>query len=340
MITLALFLAGMVASGQKLNLGPATEKLKAGHIPVAADFGFREYRIYDKADTILFYTYQHPATTPTDLFLSLPGSDAEDIFTFHKENDSSYWFNSLTDFDFSYLPANYLFVIVAKPGFGFCGKSKRNTVPAKYWKLNSLEDRVYRANKTIGYLRKHVLKNPQKTVVFGYSEGFYVAAKLAAVNKKITHLGIGGGGGYTDFYDFIIMNQKALLSETLVQDSIIADNNSIISSLHRIIENPADSVFESGYSNKRWASFSEPPIFNLVKLDIPIYQVHAFNDDSAPVETAYIVPIEFARLKKNNLTFSVIPNTDHSFNETTASGKTINHKYEVMTDFFKWVNMH
>lgn len=338
--TLVFTLLALISHAQKINLKPATEKLKAGHIPVAADFGFREYRIYDKSDTIVFFTHQRPGSNPNSVFLTLPGSDAEDIYTFHKENDSSFWFNSLTDFDFSYLPKDFLLVIIAKPGFGFCGKSKPTEIPAKYWKFTSLEDRVYRADKAIGYVTKNVLRNPRKTVVFGYSEGFYVAAKLALSNKQVTHVGIGGGGGLTDFYDFIIMNQKSVLLKESLQDSAVADNNAMIYQLHDIIKNPSDTVFTYGYSNKRWASFAEPPVYSLLKLTIPLYQVHAANDNSTPLETAYIIPVEFARLRKDNLTFTVIPNCDHSFNETTASGNVINHKSEVMTGFFKWVDSH
>lgn len=85
---------------------------------------------------------------------------------------------------------------------------------------------------------------------------------------------------------------------------------------------------------------SEPAVNSLVKLKIPVYQVHAMNDESAPVEDAYIVPLEFARLKKNNLTFKVYANCNHSFVEFTSDGKEISHKREVMNDFFKWVGEH
>lgn len=325
---------------QKLDLRNATAKLKTGMVPSAADFGFKEYTIYDKQDTIHFYTYQKSEKPARSVYLFLPGTDAEDIFTYHRENDNSFWFNSLTDFDFSYLPDDYLFVIVAKPGFGFCGKSKSKNIPEKYWKFTSLADRVYRADKTLQYIIKNVMKNPERLVVFGYSEGFYVASKLATVNKKITHLGIGGGGGYIDFYDFVLFNQKAVSQKEIEIEAALLDNEEIIRSLKEVLANPAPTKFTYGYSNQRWATFSEPPMNNLSRLKIPIYQIHASNDESTPIEDAYLVPLEFARLGKNNLTFTVLRNCNHSFIEMTPTGQEINHKQATMQAFFEWVNQY
>lgn len=213
----ALLLFAEYTTGQKLNIKSVVEKLNAGQAPVASDFGFTSYRIDTKADSISFYTYQKPNTLPNSVYIVLPGSNAEHIYTYHKEKDGGYWFSSLTSFDFSYLPDNYLLVIVAKPDA-----------------------------------------------------------------REFTY----------------------------------------------------------GYSNKRWASFSEPPIQSLVKLKIPIFQVHGANDDMTPLESAYIVPLEFARLQKNNLTFRVYTNCNHSLIENTKDGQEINHMASMMKDFFDWVAKH
>ena len=329
-----------IAKGQKLPLKAITEKIKLGQSITAKDFGFKEYKVLSHGDTVTFYSYQKNNSNPTSIYISLPGTNAENIYSYHKDTDGSYWYNSLTSFDFSYLPENYLFVIVAKPGFGFCGNGDSNTIPQKYWNKTSLQDRVMRANAAINYIQKSIVKNPKNIVVFGYSEGFYVGAKLATVNKNITHLGIGGGGGYIDFYDFILSNQKSILKGEIKTDTAIKSNQEIISTFRQIMSKPNSTELKYGYTYKRWASFAEPPIYSLVKLNIPIYQVHGMNDESTPIENAYIVPIEFARLNKSNLTFNVYPNSDHSLIEHTKDGKEINHWDEMMKDFFNWVTLH
>lgn len=325
------------ARGQKLPLKAVTEKIKLGQRITAEDFGFKEYKVLSRSDTVTFYTYRKNNSKPTSIYISLPGTAAENIYSYHKDTDGSYWYNSLTSFDFSYLPENYFFIIVAKPGFGFCANGDSNLIPQKYWDKTSLKDRVMRANTAINYVRNNIVKKPKNIVVFGYSEGFNVGAKLATINKHITHLGIGGGGGYTDFYDFILSIQKSVLKGKTNADTAIGSNQAIISVLKQIISKPHSSEFIYGYTYKRWASFAEPPIQSLIKLNIPIFQVHGYDDQSTPIEDAYIVPIEFARLNKSNLTFKVYPNCDHSLIEHTANGREINHWDEMMRNFFNWV---
>mgnify|MGYP000333017297 FL=1 len=45
-----------------------------------------------------------------------------------------------------------------------------------------------------------------KVIVYGHSEGAFVAPKLATVNKRITHLGVWGGSALPDFFDFILFD--------------------------------------------------------------------------------------------------------------------------------------
>lgn len=329
---------GQFVYGQKMPLKAITEKLKKGQFITARDFGFKEHYLVQNEDSIFFYTYQKENSTPTSIYMDLPGSNAENIYTYHKENDSSYWYNSLTSFDFSYMPENYLFVIVAKPGFGFFNNNNSNTIPQQYWDKTSLQDRVHRANATLNYVCKRIIRNPENVVVFGYSEGFYVASKLATVNKKITHLGIGGGGAYSDFYDFILTNLKESFDSKISSDTVVKENEQILSDLKEIMQDPNSVVnFKYGYTYKRWASFAEPPINSLLKLKIPIFQFHAANDENTPVESAYAVPTEFARLKKDNLTFKIYPNCDHSLIERSDDKQGIEHWDEMMYSFFDWV---
>lgn len=334
LLLVAIALLSSHATAQKIKLKTANEKIKRGLVPVAEDAGFRSYRVVTKTDTINFYTYQKPGAIPNSVYMELPGTNAQAIYSWHKDTDSTYWFNSLTRFDFSFMPDNFLFVIVAKPGFEFFGDAKQ--FPSVYWKKTSLHDRVMRADVALRYVQKNILKKPQRTVVFGYSEGFYVAAKLAAVNKSITHLGIGGGGGSIDFYDFVLDNLKAYTAGDMPGDSVANKNERIIASLKEIMADPQSMRMTGGYTVKRWASFAEPPLESLVKLTIPVYQVHGIDDESTPVESAYMVPVEFARLGKNNLTFKLYP-TDHSLREYRSDGTEADHWDEMMRDFFKWV---
>jgi len=334
---ICIYFLAVSVKAQKIPFKSITEKIKSGQGVTAEDFGFKENKVILKNDTVVFYTYQK-TKNPSSIYIMLPGSDARNIYSYHKDTDGSYWYNSLTSFDFSYLPDNYLFVIVAKPGFGFCGNGDSSNIPQKYWDRTSLQDRVMRANVSINFIRKNIIKNPKHIAAFGYSEGFYVGSKLATINKSITHLGIGGGGGLSDFYDFILSNQKAVLKNKTNVDTAIKNNQKIISTLRQVMPDSASTRFVYGYTSKRWASFSEPAVQNLLQLNIPIYQVHGTNDESTAIESAYIVPVEFARLRKDNLTFKVYANCDHSLIERLPNGKEIHHWDDMLRDFFNWIS--
>ncbi|MES2653802.1 MAG: alpha/beta hydrolase [Bacteroidota bacterium] len=333
---LLFLLSATVVFAQNLPFKAVGEKIKAGQKITAEDFGFKAYHVIVKGDTVNFYTYQKGKGVPTSIYMNLPGSDAQAIYTYNKDTDGSYWFNSLTTFNFSYLPDDFLFVIVGKPGFGFFGDGSNKKVPSQYWAKTSLQDRVWRADVALNYVRTQLVKKPNNVAVFGYSEGFYVAAKLAIQNKYITHLGIGGGGGYSDFYDFVLSNLKEVTAKTKSADSAIAVNNKIINNLEKIMEERESTKMKYGYTFKRWASFAEPALENLIQINVPIYQVHGTNDESTPIESAYIVPIEFARLKKTNLTFKVFPDANHSL-ITQTDGKEVNHWNEMLIGFFSWI---
>ena len=147
----------MLAVAQKILLKIVNEKLRHGQVPTCEDVGFKKHKVFANNDTIPFYTYQKPNSNSSSIYLILPGSNAEAIYTYHRDTDSTYWFNSLTSFDFSYLPDNYLLVIVAKPGFDFFGNGDLDTIPSSYWKT-SLQDRVMRADVAIKYVKRNIIK--------------------------------------------------------------------------------------------------------------------------------------------------------------------------------------
>lgn len=318
---------------------PILNKLRTGQPIAAADLGFAEYALRSRDDTVSFYTYTKPNSRPTSLYVFLPGTNPDHVYSYHKDTDSTYWWSSLTAFDFSFMPNDYMFVIVAKPGFGLVGNGDTQSVPTAYWKKTSLMDRVQRADKAINYLARRVLKKPKRVVCFGYSEGFYVAAKLATLNERITHLAIGGGGGYIDFYDFVLMNRIAVHKGEKTPEKSQTQLEATLANFRRIMLKPESTDdFASGYTHKRWASFAEPPIGNLSKVKIPILMVHGTSDENTPIENAYIVPLEFARLGKTNLTFKTYLNGDHSLVRRTADGKEENQWTEMLADLFQWVD--
>lgn len=299
---------------------------------IVAHYGFKQESIKTDGEQIVFYTYQKDSSTKTKLVLYLQGSDPSPQFSYRiKDGDVQKlcWLNG----EFSTLSSEYLYVVIEKVGFEGLINEDDIPKPKTYQEKNSLGDRVLRANAVINHLAN--AQSFEKVIVYGHSEGAPVAAKLGTVNTKITHLGFWAGNALPDFYDFILENRieyyKGNISDSLAQSRI--DKN-----IAQFTEIANDSLNTegSGYTNLRWWSYSEPPINSLLKIDIPIFVQVASKDQSAPIESTYLIPLEFARKGKTNLTYKVCLGCDHGFSVTNANGETVRKWKTIFTDFILW----
>lgn len=299
-------------------------------------FGFTEHYIYTQNDTIAFYFHKKPNSNPRNLVLYLQGTSPDPLFVIEGEKGEYKlyrWFPG----DYKLLDESYSYAVIAKTGIPALHDEKKQNL-AKYHQFNSLDNRVFQADTVIKFISKNLLKSNDKIVVYGHSEGAPVAAKLGTVNKQITHLGFWAGNALPDFYDFALFNSKASWSDKISKEEANNNIQNLISSFQEIADNPEDvnAKDKDDYTNKRWWSYAEPPINNLLKIDIPIFVQVAANDESAPIESTYLIPLEFIRLKKGNLTYEVCIECDHGFEIKKADGKTEDKWSEIFQNFIKW----
>ena len=94
-----------------------------------------------------------------------------------------------------------------------------------------------------------------------------------------------------------------------------------------------------GNTYRRWSQFSEPAIDNLLKIDKPLFVALGAKDESVPVESGLLIPIEFLNHRKTNLTFKLYPDYDHSFNKVPANENENweSHWTDVFKEFLSWV---
>lgn len=281
--------------------------------------------------------HNKPNSTPKHLVLYLQGTSPDPLFVIeeNKEESTSYrWFPG----DYKLLSENYCYVVIAKTGIPgvFDENTTRNI--SKYHKFNSLDNRVFQADTVINYISEKMLKDLDKVIVYGHSEGAPVAAKLGTINKKITHLGFWAGNALPDFYDFILFNSKASWTNKISKEEANKNIKNLIKSFQEIADNPEDTSVEDmdDYTNKRWWSYAEPPINNLLKIDIPLFVQVAANDESAPIESTYLIPLEFIRMKKTNLTFEVCVECDHGFEIKKENGDIEDKWNEIFQNFISW----
>lgn len=309
---------------------------RAQNIPTKTEivkhYGFEQKSIQDNNEKIVFYTYKKGEQAKTKLIVYLQGSDPSPQFSYRIKDDKIQklcWLNG----EFNSITEDYLYVVIEKIGFEKVINEDDIPKPKIYQEKNSLENRVSRANSVIEHLTK---KNVfEKVIVYGHSEGAPVGAKLATVNNKITHLGFWAGNALPDYYDFILENRiefyKGSISDSVAQSRI--DKN--INGFKEVVKDSL-STSGNGYTNLRWWSYSEPPINNLLKIEIPIYVQVASLDKSAPIESSYLIPLEFARLNKTNLTYKVCVGCDHGFSKTSSNGKVEQKWKDIFEDFISW----
>lgn len=315
---------------------------------------YRHYSIIGKGDTINYHIYaKGELQTKQGFILFLQGSGAQPLLRIVTKTDtiriqdqgkekkqvqrSSMLYSSIP-FDLDRIPEEYALVFISKAGFPFMVKENDFVVPHKYYETEGLEYRVWQANEVIkALLKKHIPKS-EKIIVIGHSEGSTVAAKLATINKKITHLGFWAGNANTQYYDFALAIRKEVWNGKLSDAEAKQQLDALFEQITKI-ENDPENYKQNwlGNSYKRWANFTEPPIQNLLKINIPIFVAVGAKDQSVPVESSLLIPIEFIRNKKNNLTFKLYPEYDHSFNKTGAANEPIFGFMQVFQEFMQWV---
>lgn len=284
-------------------------------------FGFQTYRFKSGNETVEFYARNLDKTPKRNLVIFLGGSDPQPTFSYEIiDGKPQRYFNGHKDYNI--FSSDCIFVRIPKPGReGLVNEADLNTVPKIYLEKNSLDYRVWQTNEVINYCLKHIINKPDKVVVYGHSEGFNVVAKLVAVNKKITHAGLFGGSAMPDYFDFMMFKSKDFLQGKIDDKQFKEDLEKMQREYKEIFKNPTSTESKSIYTNKRWTSFAEPPINYLIKTKIPLYMLVSTKDANAPIESSYIVPLEFTRLGKTNLTYNICEGCDHSFNIFDKDGK-------------------
>lgn len=291
---------------------------------------FLEKQIRLQNDTIDYYIRMPKEKKARHLFVHVEGSYPMPI----NMKINGICCSSYDVFNPKLIPEEYAYVIIAKHGYSFYAEG--NTIPKNYWKKKTLDFRVSRVDQVIKHVQDSVF-DPENIVVVGISQGSDVVAKLGTLNKDITHIGFWAGGGYNPLTDHIIMARKDVYRGKLSEEKAQVIVDSLLTQFDKMYKNPSSDKFWDDNSYLSYVSFSESPLKSLLKMDIPLHVAIGTADENVPVESAYIIPIEFMKYGKNNLTFKHYKNYDHGFVEILPNGDQIDRFDEVTTKFFEWV---
>lgn len=323
-----------------LVLGTALiSSCKAQKVPTKDElvnyFGFVQNSIVVDKENIIYYSYTKGEKKKENLIIYLQGSDPSPQFSYSIRGSEIKRFCWLHG-EFKDIPENYLFVVIEKIGFGDLINEDSIPKPRIYQEKNSLDHRVFRVSSVINKLSSETTF--KKIIVYGHSEGAPVGAKLATVNKKVTHLGFWAGNALPDFYDFALESRKEYYKGNITVEDSQKQIDELISSFKNEIATDSLNTEGNGYTKKRWWSYSEPPINHLLQLEIPVFVQVATNDESAPIESTYLIPLEFTRLGKTNLTYKVCVGCDHGFNSKDDDGNVKRNWKNIFKTFLEWAD--
>ncbi|UBZ14969.1 hypothetical protein LDL77_04455 [Flagellimonas marinaquae] len=299
-------------------------------------YDFIQEQIIIDNDTITYYL-KNPKAEPNKLVVFIQGTDANPIFSYKKEGDNTTYYRWFGE-DYKNLDSTYTFAIIPKPGMAGLFEDGNIVVPKEYHDKNYLDYRVKQMDVSIDHIIENHLTDPKKIIVYGHSEGAAIGAALATVNKKITHLGFWSGNVLNNFYEFSLFNRIEALKGEITDEEAHQNIMGIVEWYRSIVKNPNSTEIDHfGFTNKRWSTYEKAPIDYLIELTIPIYALFASEDESTPIETAYLLPVKFIENRKENLTFEVCMGCDHSYEEKRGKEK-ISHWKEEFMKFIAWTD--
>lgn len=205
------------------------------------------------------------------------------------------------------LYSDYHMVILGKPGIPVMAEIKdldnfkymeNGKFPPAYTANNHPDYYTERNNYILKQLLKEDFADSKKLVVAGHSEGSHVAARMAASNKKVTHLIYSGGNPYGRI-------------ASIVQQDRYNGQDDIMQYWKDVVANKDDMHGDTSDTNKATYDFSIPTAPLLLKLTIPVMIVYGLKDWSAPHND--LLQIEAIRNKKTNFTFKAYPGLEHNF---------------------------
>ncbi len=307
--------------------------------------GFRAYQLEDEAlGHINYYLTGIEGDSKKPLIVYLDGSGPYPLF-----QKVAQGIGSTVVLDWQNLSKDYRIAVISKPGVPFIDEVGSDPAtgfptydePEAYTETLSEAWRVASADMVIDDIFKKVAVEEERVLLLGFSEGAQVAPHVAAANDKVTHLMIFGGNGLNQLYDPIITARYKAERGQLTHEQAQAEIDSLFTVYDQIYRNPESTTdFWYGHTYKRWASFAKnPPVESLKKLDIPVYIAYGSRDEN-PVVSADFIKLEFVRMGKQNLTYKVYPDFDHSFNHIQFEGAEFKgatpQLSKVMEEAFSW----
>jgi pimeloyl-ACP methyl ester carboxylesterase len=182
------------------------------------------------------------------------------------------------------------------------------------------ETRQRRSADQLAVMEAYLAESENLPVMLvGSSQGGVVAAEVATLDFRVSHLLLmASGGGWTqaEELEFLVEQNPGYLG--------MADTNQLKAKFDEINAAQDSDQLWAGHPFRMWNSYLWfSSMDELTKQSIPILLAHGSADKRVPVESARAMRDEFVNLGLDNLTYLEFEGLDHNFNDTDGKNKLI-----------------
>ena len=308
---------------------------------IPEDFGYRHIKLKYLDDPVDAIIISKPGEekTPKPLLLFCQDSLPQPVVKYNENG----LLNTLP-FDESLFLEHYHIVIIAKPyipiiansnklgtDYTYFKDAEKQLPPKAYTDRNYLEYYVYRNNAILKQLFKERWVKTNQLLVVGYGEGSTIAAKMASINKKITHLIYVNGNPYGKIATIMAQNPETTTASNLPKEHILEH-------WKKVVANPTQIQYDGADTYKATYSFSQPQRDNLMELKIPVLINYSINDGTVAYQ--FLFQVEAIQHHKKNITFCSyhsLRNTIFQMNNGETIPQESFHWNTIANDWLQWM---
>ncbi len=284
--------------------------------PTDLGIPFQRYTVVDSLGrTITFYLSRAPRENPGQqlpIVLYIHGSGCQSLFQRHGDRIGG----GLQNIVLMEAKKRARVLVVEKPGVKFLDVVKRpgsaEGASREFLEEHTLPRWVEANLAALRAAWELPGVDKRRTLVAGHSEGGLVAAAVAALEPKVTHVAVLAGGGPSQLFDLADLRAKPLATDkpgdaSRRREALYAEHG-------KILKDP-DSTTKSwlGHPYRRWSTFlSHSVTAELLRTKAALYLVQGTADQAVSI-TGFDVLIAELRGRGRDFLFERIEGADHGF---------------------------
>jgi pimeloyl-ACP methyl ester carboxylesterase len=280
--------------------------------------GFDRFLTTDRfGRAITFYvSAKRDEKSPKPLAVFIGGSGCQSIFMKGPEGRIGGGLQSLLERE---AEGRLVVMAVEKPGVAFAADVAQPGTTLGASEEYQREHTLPRWAEAVGAATRAASALPgvdaSRLLVAGHSEGCIVAARVAAENPRVTHVGVLAGGGPSQLFE---MAESARRPRSPDEPKEVGEKRveAVYATWREILADPENATkTEWGHSYRRWSSFlAESPLDHLLATSARVFVAYGTEDASSPTVSNDVLRAELVRRERDVIVERRI-GEDHGFSK-------------------------